>query len=151
MYQGKSGAACGAAPAGGEGPAMSGIKGYVWGGSLHGQVTVQQRYSFVVGRCGDSLELRTFQKPYPKWKQWACKLIGVPQSPPVPMVETVQEVYEARFWQLGPRRICIFQLQGGTEPTDEDRMHIFRTHRDLAEIVGWPFEQGLCSRQKDRQ
>ena len=115
------------------------IKGYVWGGSLHGQVTVQDSFEFVCRRIAD-LPLARFPEPYPRWKRFICRLIGVPQSDPIPDVQVFEEVYEAKWWIFGNRRMCIFQLRGIPEPTDKDRMHIFRTHPDLVEIMESPFD-----------
>jgi hypothetical protein len=66
------------------------IKGYVWGGSLHGQVTVQDSFEFVCRRIAD-LPLARFPEPYPRWKRFICRLIGahssVSENPPFRFVD----------------------------------------------------------------
>lgn len=132
---------------GGGGEAMI-FKGYVWGGSLHGQILEHSRPDYVVKSCGGGNEVAAYRKPpdpYPKWKRVICRWIGVPEWPAVPevMLEIHEEHYRAKFLGFGPRRMCIWVAQHCKEPTEQDFRNLYHQYPELVQLDdSWGFTPG---------
>ena len=95
---------------------------------------------------GDNLVKATMDpEPYPKWKQWVCRLIRVPDKPasPVVMPPTIyEEKYTAHWYGNSHRRILIFKSEYCDLPTPEDFRHLLYQYPDLVEKsfgMGLPF------------
>lgn len=115
-------------------------KGYVWGGSQHGRIhTVEDQWrGFTVPHwIGDNLVKTPMDpEPYPKWKRWVCRLIGVPDKPPAPVVTApsiYEEKYTAQWYAAINRRILIFKSEYCDPPTPQDFRNLLFQYPELVE------------------